>query len=115
MRQLKWSLRAACLDEDPELFFPIGVTGPAVQQIKDAKQVCRRCEVVDACLDWALRTGQDSGVWGGLSELERRTLKRRLGRLRDRRPAEAADVVGAVQVDAVDAVVEEPQRRTAAG
>ncbi|TCO42365.1 transcription factor WhiB [Kribbella antiqua] len=37
--------------------------------------VCRQCEVADACLDWAVRTGQDAGVWGGLSEVERRALK----------------------------------------
>jgi hypothetical protein len=48
-----------------------------VRQIEDAKTVCRRCEVTDACLDWALRTGQDAGVWGGLTEDERRTLRRR--------------------------------------
>jgi len=66
---------AACRTEDPELFFPIGTTGPAVQQTEDAKAVCRRCDVVDACLEWALRTGQDAGVWGGLSDVERRALK----------------------------------------
>jgi len=65
----------ACRHEDPELFFPIGITGPALQQIEAAKRVCGRCDVVAACLDWALRTGQDAGVWGGLSETERRTLK----------------------------------------
>ncbi len=72
---MTWLHKGACRSEDPELFFPIGTTGPALQQIEAAKQICRRCEVADACLDWALRTGQDSGVWGGLSEVERRTLK----------------------------------------
>ncbi|MFG1817815.1 WhiB family transcriptional regulator [Kribbella sp. NPDC049174] len=72
---MNWLLKAACRTEDPELFF-IGTTGPALQQIETAKKVCRRCEVVTTCLDWALRTGQDSGVWGGLSDTERRTLKR---------------------------------------
>ncbi|MFI6677333.1 WhiB family transcriptional regulator [Kribbella sp. NPDC050470] len=74
---MNWLFRAACRSEDPELFFPIGTTGPAVQQVEAAKTVCRRCEVIDSCLEWALRTGQDAGVWGGLSELERRDLKRR--------------------------------------
>ena len=64
------------LDEDPELFFPIGNTGPALLQIEEAKGVCRRCPVVDTCLKWAIETGQDAGVWGGLSEDERRALKR---------------------------------------
>lgn len=73
---MNWLIKAACRGEDPELFFPIGTTGPALQQTEAAKKVCRRCEVIDTCLDWALRTGQDTGVWGGLSDLERRTLKR---------------------------------------
>jgi WhiB family transcriptional regulator, redox-sensing transcriptional regulator len=72
-----WLLRASCRNEDPELFFPIGTAGPALRQIEAAKQVCRHCDVADACLDWALRTGQDAGVWGGLSEDERRALRRR--------------------------------------
>lgn len=72
-----WRHRAACRDEDPELFFPIGNTGPALLQIEEARAVCRRCEVVDACLAWAIESGQDAGVWGGLSEDERRALKRR--------------------------------------
>src|SRR5215213_5814870 len=79
---MDWRNRAACLDEDPELFFPIGNTGPALLQIEEAKQVCRRCDVRDACLQWALEAGQDDGVWGGLSEDERRALKRRAARAR---------------------------------
>lgn len=43
---MDWRHRAACLDEDPELFFPIGNTGPALLQIEEAKAVCRRCDVV---------------------------------------------------------------------
>src|SRR5690606_5202403 len=74
---MDWRHRAACLTEDPELFFPIGNTGPALVQIDEAKAVCQRCTVVDTCLKWAMETGQDSGVWGGLSEDERRALKRR--------------------------------------
>ncbi|WP_454294041.1 WhiB family transcriptional regulator [Salana multivorans] len=79
---MDWRHNAACLTEDPELFFPIGNTGPALAQIDEAKAVCNRCEVVDSCLKWALETGQDSGVWGGLSEDERRALKRRTARAR---------------------------------
>lgn len=72
---MSWLNDGACRHEDPELFFPVGTTGPALQQIEAAKRVCGRCGVVAACLDWALRTGQDAGAWGGLSETERRTLK----------------------------------------
>ena len=60
---MDWRHRAACLDEDPELFFPIGNTGPAILQIDEAKAVCRRCDVVDTCLKWAIESGQDAGVW----------------------------------------------------
>ena len=77
-----WRSRSACLDESPELFFPIGNTGLALLQIEEAKAVCRRCEVVEACLNWAIEYGQDSGVWGGLSEDQRRALKRRDARVR---------------------------------
>ena len=79
-----WRHRAACRDEDPELFFPIGNTGPALLQIEDAKTVCRRCDVVDQCLQWALDTSQDAGVWGNASEDERRAMKRRVARARSR-------------------------------
>ena len=72
-----WRAKAACRDKDPELFFPVGNTGAAYQQIEEAKAVCRTCKVIDACLKCALDTNQDYGVWGGLSEDERRALKRR--------------------------------------
>jgi len=81
---MDWRHRAACRDEDPELFFPIGTTGPALMQVEDAKAVCRRCDVVESCLTWALDNGQDAGVWGGLAEDERRSLKRRRARARAR-------------------------------
>jgi WhiB family transcriptional regulator, redox-sensing transcriptional regulator len=81
---MDWRHRSACLDEDPELFFPIGNTGPAILQIEEAKLVCRRCDVQEQCLQWALESGQDHGVWGGLSEDERRALKRRNARARIR-------------------------------
>lgn len=74
---MDWRHLALCRDEDPELFFPIGTTGPAAAQVEEAKVVCRRCPVTAECLSWALETGQDAGVWGGLSEDERRALKRR--------------------------------------
>ena len=79
---MTWRDRAACLDEDPELFFPIGNTGLALVQVEEAKAVCRRCEVVDICLKWAVEFGQDAGVFGGLSEDQRRALKRRDARAR---------------------------------
>ncbi|WP_025273766.1 WhiB family transcriptional regulator [Haloglycomyces albus] len=74
---MDWRHEAVCRDEDPELFFPIGDTGPALVQVEKAKAVCNRCPVREQCLQWALASGQDAGVWGGLSEVERRELKRR--------------------------------------
>jgi len=74
---MDWRHRAACRDEDPELFFPVGTVGPARWQIAEAKSVCRGCTVASICLRWALETGQDAGVWGGMSEEDRRALKRR--------------------------------------
>lgn len=73
---IDWRLRAACRDEDPELFFPVGAMGPALLEAEQAKQVCRRCAVTGPCLVWALETGQDHGIWGGMSEEERRALRR---------------------------------------
>ncbi|MFE9705465.1 WhiB family transcriptional regulator [Streptomyces sp. NPDC005930] len=72
-----WREHAACRTEDPDLFFPIGTTGPAALQTEQAKAVCRTCPVQAQCLRWALDTGQTIGVWGGTDELERRALKRR--------------------------------------
>ena len=79
---MDWRDKAACLTVDPELFFPVGNTGPAVDQIEKAKTVCATCTVTEICLQYALETSQDSGVWGGLSEDERRALKRRAARAR---------------------------------
>ncbi len=81
---MNWRHRALCRDEDPELFFPVGNSGPALQQIAKAKAVCARCPVLDECLEFALQTGQDAGVWGGLDEDERRALKRRRARAKAR-------------------------------
>lgn len=81
---MDWRHNAVCREEDPELFFPLGNTGPALLQIEEAKAVCRRCPVMEPCLQWALEAGVDDGVWGGLSEDERRAMKRRAARNRAR-------------------------------
>jgi WhiB family redox-sensing transcriptional regulator len=71
-----WRDHALCRDTDPELFFPVGTTGIALVAIDHAKRVCDQCTVVRECLDFALETNQDSGIWGGLSEDERRAIRR---------------------------------------
>ncbi|MFP1624275.1 WhiB family transcriptional regulator [Streptomyces sp. 5K101] len=83
---LNWREYAACRNADPDLFFPIGTGAPALVQAEAAKLVCERCPVREQCLAWAMENNQESGVWGGLSEDERRSLKRRTQR-RDRHPA----------------------------
>jgi WhiB family transcriptional regulator, redox-sensing transcriptional regulator len=65
-----WMARGACQAEDPELFFPIAMTGPALDQISLAKAVCNRCEVREPCLSFAVATRQD-GIWGGTTRDER--------------------------------------------
>jgi len=72
-----WRREAACTSHDPELFFPIGSAGPAVRQTERAKQICNECPARIPCLEWALQTGADHGVWGGLSEQDRQSLRRR--------------------------------------
>lgn len=76
-----WLEQAACRDQDPELFFPISAKGPGAAQAAEAKAVCARCPVREPCLAYALATDQGAGIWGGLTEDERRSLRRR------RRPA----------------------------
>lgn len=71
-----WRTHATCRDTDPELFFPIGTTGQALLQIAKAKSVCCECPVNVECLQFALETNQDTGIWGGTSEEERRQMRR---------------------------------------
>ena len=71
-----WRRHATCRDTDPELFFPVGTTGQALQQIAKAKSVCCECPVKIECLQFAMETNQDTGIWGGLSEEERRQIRR---------------------------------------
>jgi WhiB family redox-sensing transcriptional regulator len=71
-----WRDTASCRSIDPDLFFPVGTTGTALVQIETAKAVCRACEAQPACLEFALATNQESGVWGGTSEEERRKLRK---------------------------------------
>jgi WhiB family redox-sensing transcriptional regulator len=82
-----WRALSACRDTSPDLFFPVGTTGPALDQIASAKRVCETCEVKQPCLEYALATNQDSGIWGGTSEEERRIMRRRLAAQRRRAAA----------------------------
>jgi WhiB family transcriptional regulator, redox-sensing transcriptional regulator len=78
-----WAAQGSCQHSDPELFFPVSASGPSAGQVAKAKAVCIRCPVRTECLEFALESGQDFGVWGGVSEGERRSMRRR--RMRQRR------------------------------
>lgn len=73
----EWRDLSACRDSDPTLFFPVGSTGPALDQIAAAKEICALCSVQDSCLQYALESNQEAGVWGGYAEDERRRLRKR--------------------------------------
>ncbi len=71
---LGWQDRALCAQTDPEAFFP-----EKGGSTREAKQVCLSCEVRSECLEYALANDERFGIWGGLSERERRKLKRSAG------------------------------------
>ncbi|MBT8212505.1 MAG: WhiB family transcriptional regulator [Acidimicrobiia bacterium] len=83
-----WRDLSACRDSDPEIFFPTGTTGPAVNQITKAQAICSTCSVQEECLLYAFESNQESGVWGGHAEDERRRLRKRW--LAERRKARLA-------------------------
>lgn len=65
-----------CRQQDPDLWFPVGSTGPALMQEQEAKSLCFLCPIQAECLDTALKTQVDYGVWGGYSAAERRAIRR---------------------------------------
>ncbi|WP_165777498.1 WhiB family transcriptional regulator [Amycolatopsis antarctica] len=67
-----WQERALCAQTDPEAFFP-----EKGGSTREAKRICQGCEVKDDCLEYALAHDERFGIWGGLSERERRKLKKR--------------------------------------
>jgi WhiB family redox-sensing transcriptional regulator len=67
-----WQDRALCAQTDPEAFFP-----EKGGSTREAKRICMGCEVRDACLEYALAHDERFGIWGGLSERERRRVKKR--------------------------------------
>ncbi len=66
-----WQARANCMGVDPDLFFP-----ERGASTREAKEVCRGCVVREDCLEYALDNGEKFGIWGGMSERERRRLRR---------------------------------------
>ena len=72
--ELSWQERALCAQTDPESFFP-----EKGGSTREAKRICISCDVKDDCLEYALANDERFGIWGGLSERERRRLKRLAG------------------------------------
>ena len=70
--QLAWQADSLCAQTDPEAFFP-----EKGGSTRDAKRICTSCEVKAQCLDYALANDERFGIWGGLSERERRKLRKR--------------------------------------
>ena len=71
MEDRGWQARANCMGVDPDLFFPERGASP-----REAKEVCRGCVAREDCLEYALDNGEKFGIWGGMSERERRRLRR---------------------------------------
>ena len=69
---LAWQADSLCAQTDPEAFFP-----EKGGSTRDAKRICTSCEVKAQCLDYALQNDERFGIWGGLSERERRKLRKR--------------------------------------
>jgi WhiB family redox-sensing transcriptional regulator len=78
MANSEWWRQGACLSAEPDLFFPISSHGAAGgADAARAKRICAGCQVRCECLDYALRTRQVHGIWGGSTEDERRILQNR--------------------------------------
>ncbi len=84
-----WRDLAACQDSEANLFFPVGTTGPAAEHIVEATAICNSCAVQEDCLQYALESNQEAGVWGGYAEDDRRRLRKRWLAERRRRTAAA--------------------------
>lgn len=88
MLDTSWQEYANCLGVDPDLFFP-----ERGASTREAKEVCRGCVVKDDCLEFALNNGEKFGIWGGMSERERR-------RIRRKRALERQRVAAAMELEA---------------
>lgn len=77
----EWRVSAQCLGTDPSLFYPVEAD-PLSEQAKAAKAICAVCPVQEPCLEWAIAANERDGIWGGMTEDERRGHRRRLLRQR---------------------------------
>jgi WhiB family redox-sensing transcriptional regulator len=72
-----WRSRGACLNSSPDLFFPIGQSEKALEQEQEAIAICNSCVVKNECLNTALTLRKDFGIWGGMTEHERKLIIKR--------------------------------------
>ncbi|MFF8867991.1 WhiB family transcriptional regulator [Streptomyces sp. NPDC015139] len=71
-----WRDQAACVGEDPEIFFPLSDLAAPHAEATLARAICRRCPVIIACRTWALEHGEDDGIWGATTAAQRRAIRR---------------------------------------
>ena len=76
LEQEDWMLEGGCANSDSDIFFPVGSSMKAMKKVNAAKLICAECPVINECLDYAIRTNQDSGIWGGTTEDERKSIRR---------------------------------------
>ena len=76
LEQEAWMEEGSCVYANTELFFPVGSSMKAIKQSNEAIAICNECPVKVACLEYAISSNQDSGVWGGTTEEERKSIRR---------------------------------------
>jgi WhiB family redox-sensing transcriptional regulator len=81
-QDLAWQDLANCRGADPDLFFP-----ERGASTRTAKGICRECSVRNECLEFAIVSSEKFGIWGGLSERERRKIRRQRAVAAERRRA----------------------------
>ena len=72
-----WMDNALCRSSSSDLFFPVGRSQKTQKKIEEALVICTECSVTPECLDYALRTNQDIGIWGGTIDEDRKYLRRK--------------------------------------
>jgi WhiB family redox-sensing transcriptional regulator len=82
-----WRLRGACVDLDPDDFFPVGSERAMARRYESARRACRACPVITQCLQFALDSDTDFGMWGGCTPRERRRMRWRRDHAEDDRRA----------------------------
>lgn len=112
-----WRDRAACVGEDPEIFFPLSDLMTPGAEASLARAICRRCPVIIDCRTWALDHGEDDGIWGATTAAQRRSIRRAVAepvpatrRSRDERGESGELAVVLTRLTAVARPVAQPDR-----